>query len=90
VARIKSEDMRTNNYFSHTSPTYGSPFQMMKDFGITYRSAAENIAKTSSVDRAHTGFMNSEGHRKNILTPGFTHIGVGISGNYYTEMFISK
>lgn len=90
VARIKSEDMRTNNYFSHTSPTYGSPFQMMKDFGISYRSAAENIARTSSVDRAHTGFMNSEGHRKNILTPGFTHIGVGISGNYYTEMFISK
>jgi uncharacterized YkwD family protein len=90
VARIKSEDMRTNNYFSHTSPTYGSPFQMMKDFGITYRSAAENIARTSSVDRAHTGFMNSEGHRKNILTPGFTHVGVGISGNYYTEMFISK
>jgi len=90
VARIKSEDMRANNYFSHTSPTYGSPFQMMKDFGITYRSAAENIARTYSVDSAHTGFMNSEGHRKNILTPGFTHVGVGISGNYYTEMFISK
>ncbi|MDD2573889.1 MAG: CAP domain-containing protein [Bacillota bacterium] len=90
VARIKSEDMRANSYFAHTSPTYGSPFQMMKDFGITYRSAAENIAKTSGVDRAHTGFMNSEGHRKNILTPGFTHIGVGISGNYYTEMFIRK
>ncbi|MGI6697418.1 MAG: CAP domain-containing protein [Clostridia bacterium] len=90
VARIKSEDMRANNYFSHSSPTYGSPFQMMKDFGITYRSAAENIARTYSVDSAHTGFMNSEGHRKNILTPGFTHVGVGISGNYYTEMFISK
>lgn len=90
VARIKSEDMRVNNYFSHTSPTYGSPFQMMKDFGITYRSAAENIARTYSVDSAHTGFMNSEGHRKNILTSGFTHVGVGISGNYYTEMFISK
>ena len=90
VARIKSEDMRTNNYFSHTSPTYGSPFQMMKDFGITYRGAGENIARTSSVDRAHTGFMNSEGHRNNILNANFTHIGVGISGNYYTEMFISK
>jgi uncharacterized protein YkwD len=63
---------------------------MMKDFGITYKSAAENIAKTSSVDRAHTGFMNSEGHRQNILNPGYTHIGVGISGSYYTEMFIRK
>jgi uncharacterized YkwD family protein len=90
VARIKSEDMRTNNYFSHTSPTYGSPFQMMKDFGINYRGAGENIARTSSVDRAHTGFMNSEGHRNNILNANFTHIGVGISGSYYTEMFISK
>ena len=90
VARIKSEDMRANNYFSHTSPTYGSPFQMMKGFGITYKSAAENIARTYSVESAHNGFMNSEGHRKNILTPGFTHVGVGISGNYYTEMFISK
>ena len=68
VARIKSEDMRANNYFSHTSPTYGSPFQMMKDFGITYRSAAENIARTYSVDSAHTGFMNLRA-QENILTP---------------------
>ncbi len=90
VARLKSEDMDKNNYFSHTSPTYGSPFTMIKDFGITYRNAGENIAKTYSVERAHEGFMNSEGHRRNILTPGFTHIGVGISGYYYTEMFITK
>jgi uncharacterized YkwD family protein len=90
VARIKSQDMEANNYFSHDSPTYGSPFQMMKDFGIKFTAAGENIAKTSSVERAHTGLMNSEGHRANILNPNFTHIGVGISGYYYTQMFIRK
>jgi len=90
VARIKSEDMNTNKYFSHDSPTYGSPFAMMKNFGITYKSAAENIGKTYSVESAHSGFMNSEGHRANILNPSYTHIGVGISGSYYTEMFIKK
>lgn len=91
VARLKSEDMRDKGYFSHTSPTYGSPFQMMKDFGISYRSAGENIAKASSVISAHNALMNSEGHRKNILNSSFTHIGVGIAnGKYYTQMFISK
>jgi len=91
VARIKSQDMKDNNYFSHTSPTYGSPFEMMKSFGISYRTAGENIAKHSSVEGAHTGLMNSEGHRKNILNPNFTHIGIGIVDNrYYTQMFIGK
>lgn len=91
VARIKSQDMKDNNYFSHTSPTYGSPFDMMKSFGIKYRAAGENIAKHGSVDSAHVGLMNSEGHRKNILNPNFTHIGIGIVDNrYYTQMFISK
>ena len=91
VARIKSQDMKDNNYFSHTSPTYGSPFEMMKSFGISYRTAGENIAKHSSVESAHAGLMNSEGHRKNILNPSFTHIGVGIVDNrYYTQMFVGR
>jgi uncharacterized YkwD family protein len=91
VARIKSQDMKDNNYFSHTSPTYGSPFEMMKNFGIRYRTAGENLAKHSSVESAHAGLMNSEGHRKNILNPNFTHIGVGIvDDRYYTQMFIGK
>jgi uncharacterized YkwD family protein len=91
VARIKSQDMRDKGYFSHTSPTYGSPFDMMKSFGITYRTAGENIAKHSSVESAHTGLMNSEGHRKNILNPSFTHIGIGIvDGRYYTQMFVGR
>ncbi|NLM05031.1 MAG: sporulation protein [Clostridiales bacterium] len=90
VARIKSKDMKDNNYFSHTSPTYGSPFQMMSRFGIKYRSAAENIAINSSVRGAHNAFMNSTGHRNNILNPNMTHIGIGIVDNYYTQMFIQK
>jgi uncharacterized YkwD family protein len=91
VARIKSQDMKDKGYFDHTSPTYGSPFEMMKNFGITYRTAGENIAKHSSVEGAMTGFMNSDGHRKNILNPSFTHIGIGIvDGRYYTQMFIGK
>lgn len=83
-AYLKSKDMAVNNYFSHNSPTYGSPFKMMKDRGISYRLAAENIAKNTSVKGAHNAFMNSSGHRANILNSGFNKIGLGIyqEGNY--------
>lgn len=94
VATIKSQDMVNKNYFSHTSPTYGSPFDMMKQFGISYKTAGENIAmgqKTPS--EVVTAWMNSEGHRKNILSSSFTQIGVGVAKNangqlYWTQMFI--
>lgn len=93
VARIKSQDMRDGGYFSHTSPTYGSPFQMMKSFGITYRSAGENIARGQQTPQAVVNaWMNSSGHRANILNSSFTHIGVGYvsNGKYWTQMFIGK
>lgn len=93
VARYKSQDMKDNNYFSHTSPTYGSPFQMMKSFGITYRTAGENIARGYKTPEAVVnGWMNSSGHRANILNTSYTRIGVGYvkDGNYWTQMFISK
>lgn len=93
VARYKSQDMKDNKYFSHTSPIYGTPFQMIKNFGISYRSAGENIAKGyASPQAVVNGWMNSEGHRANILNSSFTHIGVGYvaSGNYWTQMFIRK
>ena len=93
VARYKSQDMKDKKYFSHTSPTYGSPFQMMKSFGITYKTAGENIAKGYATPKAVVdGWMNSSGHRANILNGSFTHIGVGYlsGGNYWTQMFISK
>ncbi len=95
VARIKSQDMIDNNYFSHNSPTYGSPFDMMKSFGIKYVKAGENIAGNQNVASAHDALMNSPGHRQNILSPDYTHIGIGIKkggqyGNMFTQMFISK
>jgi uncharacterized YkwD family protein/spore coat assembly protein SafA len=93
VARYKSQDMKDLGYFSHTSPTYGSPFDMMKSFGISYRTAGENIAKGYSTPEAVVNaWMNSPGHRANILNSTYTHIGVGYisSGNYWTQMFISK
>jgi uncharacterized YkwD family protein/spore coat assembly protein SafA len=93
VARYKSQDMRDLNYFSHTSPTYGSPFKMMQSFGIKYKTAGENIAKGySSPSAVVNAWMNSSGHRANILNSSYTHIGVGYvsSGNYWTQMFISK
>ena len=91
VARAKSQDMKDKQYFSHTSPTYGSPFDMMKSFGISYKTAGENIAMGYRTPEAVVeGWMNSEGHRANILNSSFKEIGVGhvVSGNYWTQMFI--
>lgn len=94
VARYKSADMAKLGYFSHTSPTYGSPFTMMENFGITFTSAGENIAMGQrSPQEVMNAWMNSPGHRANILSPSFSQIGVGLaqssSGQYYwTQMFI--
>lgn len=91
VARLKSQDMYKNNYFSHVSPTYGSPFDMLKSFGVSYQMAAENIAQGYPTAAAVVdGWMNSQGHRENILNPNFTHIGIGYepNGHYWTQMFI--
>lgn len=93
VARRKSVDMATENYFSHESPTYGSPFDMIESFGITYYSAGENIAKgQTSPQEVVQAWMDSEGHRQNILHPDFTHIGVGFTqeGYHWTQQFIKK
>ncbi|MGE5404451.1 MAG: CAP domain-containing protein [Candidatus Saccharibacteria bacterium] len=90
-AQLKSQDMVNNNYFSHTSPTYGSPFDMMKSLGITYQTAGENIAINNSVKAAHDAFMNSSGHRANILNSSFHKLGLGFVQNgqqlYVTEWF---
>jgi uncharacterized YkwD family protein len=88
TARMKSQDMIDNKYFSHNSPTYGSPFDLMKSQGITYRTAGENLAGHQSVESAHQGLMNSPGHRANILSEKYTHIGIGIiDGGPYGKMF---
>ncbi|WP_052088353.1 CAP domain-containing protein [Paenibacillus wynnii] len=91
LAATKATDMRTNQYFSHTSPTYGSPFEMMGTFGITYRAAGENIAMGQKTPQeVMTAWMNSPGHRKNILSVDFNYIGVGFDNNYWVQEFIGK
>ena len=90
TARMKSQDMRDNRYFDHNSPTYGTPFQLMKSQGIAYRTAGENIAMGYATPEAVvTAWMNSAGHRANILNVSYTRIGVGYvaSGNYWTQHF---
>ena len=78
VARIKAQDMVDNNYFSHTSPIYGSPFDMLKSFKISYKSAAENIAGNSSNSGAVNSWLNSSGHKANILNGSYNYTGVGV------------
>lgn len=95
VARIKAQDMVNNNYFSHTSPTYGSPFDMLKSFGISYKSAGENIAGNSTNSGAVNAWMNSPGHKANILNSSFNYTGIGVVsspkyGKIYVQMFIGK
>lgn len=90
-ARVKSQDMHDQGYFSHTSPTYGSPFDMMRSFGVSYRSAGENIAMGNSTpETVVAAWMNSEGHRANILSANYTTLGVGYveDGGYWTQWFI--
>ena len=88
-ARIKSQDMKTNNYFSHNSPTYGSPFQMMKQLGISYRSAGENIAMSYRTAQAVVNaWMSSASHRANILSDQYTTMGIGYVDGYWTQWFI--
>lgn len=92
VARYKSQDMKDSKYFAHNSPVYGTPFQMIRNFGISFRSAGENIARGYATPQAVVnGWMNSTGHRANILNANYTKIGVGYvpAGNYWTQMFIS-
>ncbi|GAA3328549.1 hypothetical protein GCM10020331_072940 [Ectobacillus funiculus] len=68
-------------------------FDMMRSFGISYSYAGENIAKGQrSADEVVTAWMNSPGHRANILNGNYTHIGIGhtSSQDYWTQMFIGK
>ena len=95
VARVKAKDMVDNNYFSHTSPTYGSPFDMIKSFKISYRTAGENIAGNSSNQGAVTAWMNSEGHKANILNNSYNYTGLAVVnspkyGKIYVQMFIGR
>ena len=78
AARLKSQDLIDNHYFDHQSPRYGSPADLLLSQGIRFSYAGENLAKVGTLERGHTGLMNSPGHRENILRPEFGKIGIGI------------
>lgn len=96
LAEMKARDMAEKNYFSHTSPTYGTPFQMLQKYGVTYRAAGENIAAgQKTAEAVMRDWLNSSGHRANIMNPNFTEIGVGYfaGGSYgseWVQLFIGK
>ena len=95
VARIKAQDLVANNYFAHESPVYGSPFEMLNNFKISYKTAGENIAGNSSNSGAVNAWMNSSGHKANILNSSFNYTGIGVVnspkyGKIYVQMFIGK
>ena len=92
IARIKSEDMRDNNYFAHESPTYGRVSDMLRHFGYSFKGAGENIAHHATVEKSQAAFMSSDGHRRNILSTAWTKVGVGVCRDrngfvYVTQIF---
>ncbi|WP_232696664.1 CAP domain-containing protein [Brevibacillus daliensis] len=88
MAKDKAIDMAKNNYFDHNSPTYGSPFDMMDKYGIKYKTAGENIAEGQrNAEEVMKDWMNSSGHRENIMNPSFTTIGIGFHEGYWVQAF---
>lgn len=96
AARLKAEDMRDHNYFSHTSPTYGSFVDLLHQSGLSFRTAGENIAAGYRTPaEVVAAWMNSPGHRSNILNANFTALGVGYAaggsyGSYWAQEFIGN
>ena len=96
LCKMKSQDMAYRNYFSHNSPVYGSAFNMMKTYGVKFVAAGENIAEGQKTpDAVVASWMNSPGHRANILNKVYKEIGVGIATDRYgrivwTQMFIKR
>ncbi len=95
VCRIKAKDMVENDYFSHNSPSLGSPFEMMKKENIIYKIAGENIAGNSDNQKAVDSWMNSKNHRANILNNNYNYTGIAVIdspkyGKIYVQMFIGK
>ena len=93
IARLKSQDMRDNQYFAHTSPTYGDVRSMLRQFGYDYAAAGENIAHHATIEKAQAAFLSSPGHRKNIMSSIYTKVGVGAAIDekgfvYLTQIFV--
>ncbi len=91
IARIKAQDMLENGYFAHTSPTYGNIRQMLNTFGVSYRSASENIARSRSIYHAEAAFLSSStGHRQTLLSSAWTKVGIGIAVTPQGFVYVSQ
>ncbi len=90
AARAKVWDIIENNYFAHQSPTYGSPWDMLREAGIPFIYAGENLAKAGNIWVVHYRLMNSSGHRANILNPRFTHVGIGVMNGQYSGVVVAQ
>ncbi len=95
VAKLKATDIAQNNYFSHISPTYGTPFEMLKSYNISYKTASENIAGNSNIKSAFDAWISSDSHKKNILSNDYNYTGIGVVdsiayGKIIVELFIGK
>lgn len=93
LARLKSEDMRSNHYFAHESPTFGRAKDMLTSFGYSFASVGENIAHHSTVDKAQAAFLSSTDHRRNMMSTAWTKVGIGIAYDeqgfvYVTQLFV--
>lgn len=93
LARRKSRDMNDNHYFGHTSPTYGSAFQMLTNAGYPFTSVAENIAHHATVEKSQAAFMSSDAHRRNLLGSQWSKVGIGVWTDsqgfvYVTQLFV--
>ncbi|HET8622750.1 MAG TPA: CAP domain-containing protein [Gemmatimonadales bacterium] len=91
VAQAHAEDMVRRDFFSHTNPDGKSPFDRLRAAGVTYRSAAENIAYGySTAAGVLEAWMNSDGHRRNLENCAYTHHGVGLSQGKWVHVFIGR
>lgn len=95
IARLKANDIVENKYFAHTSPNYGTIFEMLRDNQISYNKASENIARNLNAQSAIETLMNSESHKSNILSQDFNYTGIAVAnspeyGKIFVEIFIAK
>jgi uncharacterized protein YkwD len=90
VARRHSADMFARGYFAHDTPEGLTPFDRMRDAGVRFLTAGENLALAPTIPVAHTGLMNSPGHRANILRPQFGRVGIGVMDGGMRGLMVSQ
>jgi uncharacterized protein YkwD len=95
VARSHSRDMRRRGFFGHRSPRYGDLGRRLSRAGLSYGYASENLVLSTGPDKAHDSLMNSPGHRRNILDPRPTLVGIGVAldqarGLYYVTQCFAR